>query len=52
MITIFVASPDCGVGCSRPLLLHHQWWREEGLVLQSLPNGPAPPSTGSRIHTL
>ncbi|BAT85512.1 hypothetical protein VIGAN_04307000 [Vigna angularis var. angularis] len=53
MITIFVASPDSGVGCSRPLLLRHQWWREEErLVLQSLPNAPAPPSTGSKIHTL
>lgn len=50
MITIFVASPDSGVGCSRPLLLRPQWWREEeGLVLQSL-RGPAPPSTGSPVH--
>ncbi|KAL9285023.1 hypothetical protein ACSQ67_024553 [Phaseolus vulgaris] len=52
MITIFVASPDSGVACSRPLLLHRQLWTEHGLVLQSLPNGPAPPSRGSPIHVL
>ncbi|KAG4913215.1 hypothetical protein AAZX31_19G148400 [Glycine max] len=50
MLNIFVASPESRVAC-RPLLLHRQWSREYGLHLQSLPNGPAPPSGGFRIHT-
>jgi len=51
MVTIFVASPDSGVACSRPLLLPRQRWSEHRLVLQSLPNGPAPPSSGFHGHT-
>ncbi|KAL2321021.1 hypothetical protein Fmac_029990 [Flemingia macrophylla] len=48
---IFVASPESGVAC-RPLLLHGQWViREPGLLWQSLPNAPAPPSGGDPIHS-
>ncbi|KAG4396325.1 hypothetical protein JHK82_053795 [Glycine max] len=47
---IFVASPDSGVAC-RPLLLHPQWSREYyELVLQVLPNAPAPPSVPDPTH--
>nr|KYP54815.1 hypothetical protein KK1_001015 [Cajanus cajan] len=47
---IFVASPESGVAC-RPLLLHGQWLNEPGLLWQSLPNAPAPPSGGDPIHS-
>nr|KYP70705.1 hypothetical protein KK1_009933 [Cajanus cajan] len=50
ILTIFVGCHECGVAC-RPLLLHRELSRDYGLLLQSLPNGPAPPSGGSRIHT-
>lgn len=47
MLTIFVASPESGVDC-RPLFLnyHYHWSWDNGLLLQSLPNGSAPPSKG------
>nr|KYP54816.1 hypothetical protein KK1_001016 [Cajanus cajan] len=46
---IFVASPEAGVAC-RPLFLHYQWSWEYGLLMQSLPNGGAPGSTGDPTH--
>ncbi|QCD97714.1 hypothetical protein DEO72_LG6g2426 [Vigna unguiculata] len=46
---IFVASPESGVAC-RPLFLHYQWSWEYGLLFQSLPNAPAPPSGGDPTH--
>ncbi|RDX90819.1 hypothetical protein CR513_27283, partial [Mucuna pruriens] len=50
ILAVFLSSPQSGVAC-RPLLLHRQESREYGLLFQSLPNGPAPPSSGSHIHT-
>ncbi|KAK7336835.1 hypothetical protein VNO77_17385 [Canavalia gladiata] len=46
---IFIASPESGVDC-RPLLIHYQWSWDYGLLLQSLPNGPAPGSKGDPTH--
>ncbi|KAG4913211.1 hypothetical protein AAZX31_19G148300 [Glycine max] len=48
-LIIFVASPESGVAC-RPLFLHYQWSWDYGLLMQSLPNAPAPPSTGDSTH--
>ncbi|KAG5043566.1 hypothetical protein JHK87_007481 [Glycine soja] len=48
-LIIFVASPESGVAC-RPLFLHYQWSWDYGLLMQSLPNAPAPPSTGDPTH--
>ncbi|KAK7336834.1 hypothetical protein VNO77_17384 [Canavalia gladiata] len=49
-LAIFVASHESEVAC-RPLLLHHQWSRDQGLLWQSLPNAPSPPSAGDPTHT-
>ncbi|RDX64610.1 hypothetical protein CR513_56814, partial [Mucuna pruriens] len=48
-LIIFVASPESRVAC-RPLFLHYQWSWEYGLLMQSLPNGAAPGSTGDPTH--
>ncbi|ESW34507.1 hypothetical protein PHAVU_001G158200 [Phaseolus vulgaris] len=50
ILFIFVASPESGVACSRPLFLHRHWQRENELLWQLLPNAPAPPSDGDHIH--
>ncbi|CAJ1902126.1 unnamed protein product [Sphenostylis stenocarpa] len=44
VLFIFVASPESGVACSRPLFLHRHWSREDEVLWQLLPNAPAPPS--------
>jgi len=51
ILFIFVASPESGVACSRPLLLRGHWSRQNDLLWQLLPNAPAPPSAGFPIHT-
>ncbi|BAT85509.1 hypothetical protein VIGAN_04306600 [Vigna angularis var. angularis] len=51
ILFIFVASPESGVACSRPLFVHRHWSGENELLWQLLPNAPAPPSGGDPIHT-
>lgn len=51
IILALLVTSQSGVDC-RPLLLHYQWSWDHGLglLLQSLPNGPAPGSTGNPTH--
>ncbi|CAL5193719.1 unnamed protein product [Lathyrus oleraceus] len=50
VLIIFVTSQS-KVDC-RPLFIHYYEWSSwgNGLLLQSLPNAPAPPSTGDHTH--